>query len=135
MFRKNLAECSRFTAIDGTHLCELIHPLADRLDIPYSIAHAKIKPGESSLSHRLKTSTEVYIILEGEGEMHIDGEQSRVTPGQAIFIPPGAWQCIRNTETVDLKFLCIVHPMWRREDEEIREAQNYGSAGSSRGQF
>lgn len=122
MFIKDLARCRYFTAMDNTNLCELIHPSSDKLDIPYSIAHADVKPGESSLSHRLKTSSEVYIILEGGGEIHIDGEQAPVSPGQAIFIPPGSWQFIRNTGSIDLKFLCIVYPMWKAENEEIREA-------------
>lgn len=122
MFIKDLAKCLYFTAMDNTHLCELMNPSSDRLNIPYSIAHAEVKPGVSSLPHRLKASSEVYIILEGEGEMHIDGEQSPVLPGQAIFIAPGSWQSIRNTGSIDLKFLCIVHPMWQAEDEELREA-------------
>ena len=45
-------------------------------------------------------------------------KQAEVGTGQAILIPPGSWQHIRNTGRVDLKFLCIVHPMWRAEDEE-----------------
>lgn len=122
MFIKDLARCLYFTAMDNTHLCELMRPSSDELNIPYSIAHAEVKPGDSSLSHRLKTSSEVYIILEGEGEMRINGEQSPVFPGQAIFIAPGSWQSIRNTGSNDLKFLCIVHPEWRSEDEELREA-------------
>jgi mannose-6-phosphate isomerase-like protein (cupin superfamily) len=58
------------------------------LDLPYSIAHAILEPGAASLPHRLKTSSEVYFILEGEGEMHIDSEQAKVVTGQAILIPP-----------------------------------------------
>jgi mannose-6-phosphate isomerase-like protein (cupin superfamily) len=51
--------------------------------------------------------------------MHIDEEQATVGPGQAILIPPGSWQSIRNTGTAGLKFLCIVHPAWRAGDEEV----------------
>jgi mannose-6-phosphate isomerase-like protein (cupin superfamily) len=118
MFIKDLAKCQYFKASDNTSLCELLHPGRDGPDLPYSIAHAILEPGESSLPHRLKTSSEVYFILEGEGEMNIDSEQAEVGTGQAIVIPPGSWQHIRNTGRVDLKFLCIVHPMWRIEDEE-----------------
>jgi mannose-6-phosphate isomerase-like protein (cupin superfamily) len=118
MFIKDLAKCQYFKAFDNTNLCELLHPDRDGLDIPYSIAHARLEPGVASLPHRLKTSSEVYFILEGEGEMHIDSKKAEVRTGQAIFIPPGSLQHIRNTGRVDLKFLCIVHPMWRAEDEE-----------------
>lgn len=118
MFIKDLAKCQYFKASDNTSLCELLHPGRDGPDLPYSIAHARLEPGESSLPHRLKTSSEVYFILVGEGEMHIDSEQAEVGTGQAIVIPPGSWQHIRNTGRVDLEFLCIVHPIWRIEDEE-----------------
>jgi mannose-6-phosphate isomerase-like protein (cupin superfamily) len=119
MFIKDLAKCQYFKAFDNTNLCELLHPGRDGPDLPYSIAHARMEPGASSLPHRLKTSSEVYFILEGEGEMHIDSEQAEVRTGQVVLIPPGSWQHIRNTGGVDLKFLCIVHPLWRAEDEEI----------------
>ena len=113
-----MAKCQYFKASDGTNICELLHPGREMLDLPYSIAHAILETGAASLPHRLKTSSEVYFILEGNGEMHIDSEQAEVGAGQAVLIPPGSWQHIRNTGKVDLKFLCIVHPMWHAEDEE-----------------
>ena len=119
MFIKDLAKCQYFKAFDNTDLCELLHPGRDELDLPYSVAHAGLPLGATSLPHRLKTSSEVYFILEGEGEMSIDSEKAKVITGQAILIPPGSWQHIRNTGNVDLKFLCIVHPVWRAEDEEL----------------
>jgi mannose-6-phosphate isomerase-like protein (cupin superfamily) len=123
MIIKNLRESGYFTAEDKTYLCELLHPDREKVDLPYSIAHAIVKPGNKSLPHRLRTSSEVYFILEGEGEMHIDFEQALVGSGQAILIPPGCWQYIRNTGTADLKFLCIVYPPWRAEDEKVHEAE------------
>ncbi len=119
MLIKDLLKCAPITAIDDTRLCELLHPDRDCLELSYSIAHAEVLPGVSSLPHRLKESSEVYFILEGRGEMHIDEEQAQVESGQAIFIPPGSWQHIRNTGNTNLKFLCIVAPMWRAEDEEL----------------
>ena len=82
-----------------------------------------MQPGAASLPHRLKTSTEVYFILEGGGEMHIDSEKADVGTGMAILIPPGSWQHIHNTGEAELKFLCIVSPMWRAEDEEVERAE------------
>ena len=121
MLIKDIQNCEYFSAMDNTLLCELLHPAkeAERLAIPYSIAHAIIKPGEMTLRHRLKTSAEVYYILEGKGVMYIDDASAAVHAGQAIYIPPHSKQCIQNTGNSDLKFLCIVYPMWRREDEEV----------------
>ena len=118
MFIKNLQDCEEFLAGDDSLLRELLHPDKADLAITYSLAHAVVKPGQTSKPHKLKTS-EVYYILEGEGIMHINGESERVKPGQAIYIPPNSKQYIRNSGRSDLKFLCIVDPAWRHEDEEV----------------
>jgi mannose-6-phosphate isomerase-like protein (cupin superfamily) len=119
MFMKSVQEGHYFQAFDHTTLCELIHPARDGIALPYSIVHAMLKPGMSSLLHFLKESSEVYFILEGRGIMHIDDESAVVSQGQAVYIPPGSKQHIQNTGTDDLKFLAIVHPMWRKEDEVV----------------
>jgi len=51
--------------------------------------------------------------------MHIDAESKTVRAGQAVYIPPGAVQFIENGGRSELRFLCIVDPAWRPEDEEI----------------
>ncbi len=117
MFIRDLQDCEEFIAGDNSILRELLHPAKAGLDIRYSLAHAVVKPGQTSTPHRLKTS-EVYYILEGEGVMHIGDEIAIVRCGQAIYIPPGSRQYIQNTGQIELKFLCIVDPAWRKEDED-----------------
>lgn len=119
MFVKSVQEGNYFLAFDHTTLCEFIHPARDGVALPYSIAHAVLKPGTASLPHLLKESSEVYFILEGRGVMHINNESATVVQGQAVYIPPGSKQYIKNTGTDDLKFLAIVHPMWKKEDEVV----------------
>lgn len=118
MLIKDIKSIPEFTAGDDTILRVILHPDNEPLPIGYSLAHARVKPGKVSYPHTLK-STEVYYILEGEGLMHIDDEFSKVTPGQAVFIPANSSQYIENTGAVDLVFLCIVNPAWRAEDEVI----------------
>ena len=118
MFISDLKNCEEFIAGDNTILRELLHPAKADLNLRYSLAHARVKPGKASYRHKLKTS-EVYYILEGEGIMHIDDESRKVAPNQAIYIPPDAVQFIENTGNIDLVFLCIVDPAWRLEDEEV----------------
>jgi mannose-6-phosphate isomerase-like protein (cupin superfamily) len=113
-----LGKCPEFIAGDKTVLREVLHPDKMPVEVRYSLAHAKVRPGERSLPHRLRTS-EVYYVLEGSGVMVIDREEREVEPGSAVYIPPGAEQHIRNTGAGDLKFLCIVDPAWRAEDEEV----------------
>jgi mannose-6-phosphate isomerase-like protein (cupin superfamily) len=127
MLIKSIQSSPYFQASDQTTICELLHPARDGLDLPYSIAHAVLRPSAASLPHMLRESSEVYFILEGQGIMQIDGESASVERGQAIYIPPGSRQHIQNTGTDDLKFLCIVYPMWRKEDEQIFEHEIPGS--------
>ena len=118
MFIKDLEDCEEFTAGDNSILRELLHPDKADLAIHYSLAHAIVSPGQTTRPHRLKTS-EVYYILEGEGVMHINDESEKVYPGQAVYIPPHSKQYIENIGRFPLKFLCIVDPAWRKEDEEV----------------
>ena len=118
MFIKDLQNCEEFIAGDNTILRELLHPDKANLNLRYSLAHAVLKSGLTSQAHKLKTS-EVYYILEGEGTMYIDKENAKVRSGQAVYIPPNSKQYIKNTGSADLKFLCIVDPAWRVEDEEV----------------
>jgi mannose-6-phosphate isomerase-like protein (cupin superfamily) len=120
VFIKDLKDCQEFMAGDNTKLRELLHPDKADLKLRYSLAQAILPPGCTSLRHSLKT-TEVYYILQGQGVMHINDETAHVSPGQAIYIPPQAVQYIENTGGVDLEFLCIVDPAWRKEDEIITE--------------
>ena len=119
MFIKDLQECKEITAGDNSKLRELLQPARDGLKIRYSLAYARVAPGEMTLAHRLKSSSEVYYILAGQGRMYIADEEADVAAGQVVYIPPGAVQRIKNTGTEDLIFLCIVDPAWRPEDEEI----------------
>lgn len=118
MLIRNVKDCDEFTAGDGTLLRELLHPDKSPLELRYSLAHAVLAAGRTSLLHRLATS-EVYYIISGEGVMHINNEASPVLGGHVIYIPPRAVQYLENTGTGDIVFLCIVDPAWRKEDEEI----------------
>jgi mannose-6-phosphate isomerase-like protein (cupin superfamily) len=116
MLIKDLKNCEEIIAADKSVLREILHPKNEPVRIRYSIAHALVRPGETTLPHRMKT-TEVYYILEGQGIMHIEDESEKVFPGQAVYILPGSKQYIMNTGNFDLKFLCMVDPAWRSEDE------------------
>ena len=121
MLIRRLHDCPEFLAGDSTHLRELLHPDKQDLALRYSLAHATVPPGRASLKHRLATS-EVYYIIEGEGIMHIGSEERRVGPGDAVYIPPRATQFIENAGPAELKFISIVDPAWRAEDEVVEEA-------------
>lgn len=121
MLIQKLNACAEFVAGDGTQLRELLHPDKQAIDLRYSLAHAIVPSGQTSIPHSLTTS-EVYYILSGSGEMAIDDERQTVEAGDAVYIPPNAKQYIRNSGTVPLVFICIVDPAWRQADETVYAA-------------
>jgi mannose-6-phosphate isomerase-like protein (cupin superfamily) len=121
MLIKSLKNCEYFQVADETVLCELLHPKNENIKMGCSVAHAIIEPNRASLPHKLKSSVEIYYIIEGEGRMHINNESSEVKPGDAIYIPPKSSQWIENTGDDHLKFLCVVEPPWHEEDEELSD--------------
>ena len=120
MLIRRLADCPEFAAGDQTRLRELLHPDKQPLDLRYSLAHAVLPVGQTSLPHALQTS-EVYYILSGRGEMHIDDAVQVIQAGDAVYIPPQARQFVRNIGAEPLVFLCIVDPAWRLEDESVEQ--------------
>ncbi len=120
MFVRKIADCPEFTAGDETKLREVFNPLKDPFDLRYSMAVARVAPGQTTLLHRLRYS-EVYHLLRGRGEMRVESETRAVEAGDVIYVPPGAAQQIENTGDEDLEFVCIVDPAWKPEDEEILE--------------
>lgn len=121
MLIRKLQDCPEFVAGDNSLLRELLHPAKQPIDLRYSLAHAVVPVDQTCIPHALTTS-EVYYILAGQGEMWIDDEAERVEAGDAVYIPPNARQFIRNTGTEPLVFICIVDPAWQQEDETIYES-------------
>jgi mannose-6-phosphate isomerase-like protein (cupin superfamily) len=118
MLIKRLKDCPEIAAGDRTRLRELLHPDRDPAEIRYSLAVARLAPGERSQAHRLKTA-EVYYLTCGSGVMHIGDDVAEVAAGDVIYIPPESVQWLENTGREGIEFICIVDPAWRPEDEEI----------------
>ncbi len=118
MIIKKLSHIESFLAKDKTILKEVLHPANDGIDLPYSIAHAYLPPGQQSLWHTLD-NTEVYIILKGKGIIFINDEQKDIEAGDLIVVPPLAKQSVSNIGEEMLEFFCIVSPEWSEDKEEI----------------
>lgn len=116
MFIKKSGNCEEFTASDGCRLRELLHPKNDPVELPYSIAVARVEAGKQTYRHILK-QTEIYYILSGTGRMHVNEEIQEVKEGDAILIPPGSIQWLENTGMTELRFIAIVSPPWAAQDD------------------
>ncbi len=68
---------------------------------------------EDSQVHYHKQLTEVYYILDGDGQMELDGERVDVRPGSAILIKPGC----RHRAVGRMKLLNVPIPAFDPNDE------------------
>jgi mannose-6-phosphate isomerase-like protein (cupin superfamily) len=104
----SISEAEPFTTKDGSTIRELHHTQAQ------SLAEARLEPGQATERHYHRRTEEIYFMLEGAGEMELDGERRRVEPGDAVLIPPGAWHQI--TAVDELRLLCCCSPPYAHED-------------------
>ena len=68
---------------------------------------------EDAVAHYHKKMTEIYLVLEGEGQMELDGQLIPVKPMTAIYIKPGC----RHRAIGRLKILNIPVPAFDPNDE------------------
>lgn len=68
---------------------------------------------EDARAHYHRRMTEIYVVLEGEGEIELDGERHPVRPMTAIYIRPGC----RHRAIGRLKILNLPVPAFDPADE------------------
>jgi mannose-6-phosphate isomerase-like protein (cupin superfamily) len=112
---RSLGEAVPFTTKDGSTIRELLG-LPNSSARNQSLAEATLPAGGATQRHYHRETEEIYYVVEGSGDMEVDGERAHVSPGDAILIPPGAWHEIRADGTSGLRFLCCCAPPYRHED-------------------
>jgi oxalate decarboxylase/phosphoglucose isomerase-like protein (cupin superfamily) len=97
----------------------LIKPLVatDNTDGPaMSLMHVVLLPGEGHERHNHPDSDEILYILAGRGEQMVDDSDTfAVAPGQAVFIPKGAFHSTVNVGWEPLALLAIYAPAGAEE--------------------
>ena len=68
---------------------------------------------QDSRTHYHKKMTEIYLVLEGEGQMELDGKRFPVKPMTAIFIKPGC----RHRAIGKLRIVNLPVPAFDEQDE------------------
>jgi mannose-6-phosphate isomerase-like protein (cupin superfamily) len=68
---------------------------------------------EDARAHYHKKMTEMYLVLEGSGEIELDGQRFPVKPMTAIYIKPGC----RHRAIGKLKIINIPIPAFDEADE------------------
>lgn len=112
---RSRAQASPFTTKDGSTIRVLLDA-EEGGATNQSLAEASLEPGQATERHYHARTEEIYVLLEGEGEMEVEGDRSHVGPGDAILIPAGAWHQIRATGSGPLRFLCCCAPPYSHDD-------------------
>lgn len=119
-FHYTLNEEDEFFTGERCHIVELLNA---KISPEQSIARARVEPGITTTWHLLRDTSEVYLILKGEGRLELnDGDEAfELKVGDTFRIPPTTAQRIKNTGDVDLIFLCICCPAFTEDIYELLE--------------
>jgi mannose-6-phosphate isomerase-like protein (cupin superfamily) len=112
---RSLADAESFVTADGSTIRELFGLPKGGVE-HQSLAEATLAPGQVTQRHYHRVSEEIYFVLDGEGEMDVDGEKRRVSAGDAVAIPARAWHALRAEGDRPLRILCSCAPPYRHED-------------------
>src|SRR5271170_4239701 len=63
----------------------------------FSMGRVTLEPRGGQVPWHNQEQEEIYLILEGVGEMCLGAERSAIQAGQAVYIPPGVFHQLTNT--------------------------------------
>ena len=98
-----------FVTKDGSEIREYLHTGRQ------SLAEASLASGQATQRHYHRASEEIYLIVEGEGSLEVDGETRGVGPGDAVLIAPGAWHQL-TAGAGGVRLLCCCVPAYADDD-------------------
>ncbi len=86
----------------------------------FSLGYVTLDPNGGQVPWHNQQQEEVYLVLEGTGEMCLGSERQVMTNGQAVYIPSGVFHQLTNVGATPLKMLYCYGPAgdvahWRQE--------------------
>lgn len=70
----------------------------------------RLEPGQASTRHRHFEQEELYVLLEGEGRMRVDGELLSLQPSDAVLVEPSSSRQVFNDTDADQLWLVAGAP-------------------------
>ena len=102
-------------APDGSVIHELVR------SEPASMVHASLPPNAVARAVRHRTVTELWYVLEGEGEIwrsrDAEAAVTQLVPGVALTIPVGTSFQFRAASQGELRVVIVTAPPWPGADE------------------
>jgi mannose-6-phosphate isomerase-like protein (cupin superfamily) len=86
----------------------------------FSMGCVTLQPHGGQVPWHNQEQEEIYLILEGEGEMCLGNEKSEIKAGQAVYIPPKVFHQLTNTGPKVMRMIYCYGPAgdvahWRQE--------------------
>ncbi len=86
----------------------------------FAMGHVTLEPRGGQVPWHNQDQEEVYLILEGRGELCLGDERREIEAGQAVWIPPRVFHQITNTGDRPLRMIYVYAPggdvaHWRQE--------------------
>ena len=89
-----------------------------------SIARARVPPGVTTRWHRVRGTTERYVLLSGSGRVEVGSLPAQdLSACDVVLIPPDCPQRITNLGAEDLIFLAICTPRFQPDAYEDIDPQ------------
>ncbi len=98
--------------------------LARQLDAgPLAARLWRLEPGQASTRHRHTTQTELYVVLEGTGRLHVDEDLLTLSPLSAVLVEPQTVRQPFNDTDADQLWLVVGAPPEAANTLEMTEAE------------
>ena len=94
------------TASSDRKFCYLVNQDLGCLDVTQFLG--EISPGRAPNHSHIYD--EIVYIIDGEGILHLGGEERVIGPGSAMHLPPLAEHCLENTGKGSMRVLGVFHP-------------------------
>jgi mannose-6-phosphate isomerase-like protein (cupin superfamily) len=92
----------------------------------HKVKRIVVYPGQRLSLQRHKKRAEHWFIVEGEAIITREGEEIKLSSGEAIDIPQGSWHRIKNLGNTNLIFIEIQTGEYFGEDDIERKEDDYG---------
>ena len=92
---KVVKEDDRYVVSDNTTLKNLV------------LSSTKLRPNKSTTGHRHAGQEEVYVFVEGKGQMELDFRIIDVQAGDVVTIEDNVFHKVHNTGDYMLEFICV----------------------------
>jgi mannose-6-phosphate isomerase-like protein (cupin superfamily) len=120
MRKERLDGVEPFITKDGSEIRELAG-IPTGNSVNQSLAEATVPPGAETEEHHHGVTEEIYLFTSGSGTMKLGEEETEVTAGDTVVIPPGTPHKLWNTGPEPLKLLCCCAPAYSHDDTFLTE--------------